>query len=66
MGSFFPDDKSLRNSVSALLRPQKKAKEAEEYKHLAGKNGTVKDIKIAMGRCLRNEFLPAMKSPVVI
>jgi len=59
-----PDGNALRNSVNSLLKPQKAA---ARDKRLVSKEGTaVSDIKVMLGRCARNTFLPPLRSPTTV
>ena len=64
MCQFMPDGNAPRNSVNSLPKPQKAA---ARDKRLVGKEGTaVRDIRVILGRCARNEFLPPLRSPTVV
>ena len=59
-----PDGNALRKSVNSLLKPQKAA---ARDKRLLSKEGTaVGDIRVMLGRCARNVFLPPLRSPTTV
>ena len=64
MCQLMPYGNALRSSVNSPLKPQKAA---ARDKRLVSKEGTaVSEIRVMLGRCARNVFLPPLRSPTVV